>query len=93
MDYPARQNRTGSLTDLSAHSVPRVTLPTVTDTDRAPLASIKEDFEYRREVRTRYILALMSLGKLTYQGTVTSAEKAARRARGKRQRAARKLSR
>lgn len=93
MEYPARRNGTGSLSDLSAHSLPRVTLPTVTDEDRAPLEAVKEDFEYRRTLRVRYILALMKLGKLTYQGTVGPAEKAKRRARNKRARAARRASR
>lgn len=69
---------------------PRVALPGV---DRDEAQALKDQLSAGRYFTFRYSRALIALGKHVYANTVTGNERKARRAVGKRQRAARRATR
>lgn len=68
----------------------RVSVPGV---DQGEVEALQERFRHYSRNRRGYLLGMIRSGKPIYGGTVTGAEKAQRRARGKRQRQARKIHR
>lgn len=68
----------------------RVTVPGV---EEAEVEALQEGFDRFARTRLGYLRAMMHKGVMPYAGTVSGAEKARRRARGKRAKAARRIAR
>lgn len=73
----------------AAKAFPRVQVPGV---DRDQVDALKEQTDFHRRMRMGFVLAFMRSGKPVFQGIPGDVRKA-RRAVGKRQRAARKAAR
>lgn len=75
----------------TAPAFPRVQLPGTAD-DRAPFDELAAKLHHAKKMRMGFILFFLKTGRQPFQG-ISGNERKARRATGKRQRAARKAAR